>query len=341
VQLYYYAWQIGAYIMARRLHRKVGFDAVHHVTLAKHWAPSFLVLLGVPFVWGPVGGGDSIPKTFWRDFGLLGIVYEAGRDLARWVAERDPFVKLTARRSVVALAATPGTAKRLRALGARNVRVVSQLGMSDEELAALARLPRPAGGPTRFISVGELFWWKGIRLALRAFAQARLNDCEYWIVGSGRERRRLQRLAQSLGIDKRVRFWGELPRDETLRRLAESHILVFAGLRDSGGMACLEAMAMGRSIICLDLAGPSSLTRGVALQMPAHRPEQVVRDLAAGMVRLACGPELREEMEEAGRQRSKEAYRWERKAEFFDAVYRNAVSGLAGLPDGVLKRDPV
>jgi len=213
--------------------------------------------------------------------------------------------------------------------------------MRTEELGGLARQMRPGAGPTRFISIGELFWWKGIRLGLRAFAQAHLDDCEYWIVGGGRERRGLERLAAALGIERRVRFWGELPRDEALRRLAESHILIFPGLRDSGGMACLEAMAMGRSIICLDLAGPSSLTRGVALQIPAHRPEQVVRDLAAAMLRLAREPELREQLEEAGRQRSKEAYRWESKAEFFDALYHSAVSGLAGRSGGMLERDPV
>ena len=55
-QSYYYLWQIAAYLCARRLHRQIGFDVVHHIKYVKYWMPSFLSLLPVPFVWGPVGG---------------------------------------------------------------------------------------------------------------------------------------------------------------------------------------------------------------------------------------------------------------------------------------------
>ena len=32
MQLHYYLWQIQAYFVARRLHQKIGFDLMHHVT---------------------------------------------------------------------------------------------------------------------------------------------------------------------------------------------------------------------------------------------------------------------------------------------------------------------
>ena len=64
LQLYYYLWQIGAYFVARKLHRRVGFDLTHHVTFVNYWLPSLLPLLPVPFLWGPVGGGESAPVGF-------------------------------------------------------------------------------------------------------------------------------------------------------------------------------------------------------------------------------------------------------------------------------------
>ena len=60
---YYYLWQAGVYFAARRIHRSVRFDLVHHVTFVKYWMPSFLAALPVPFVWGPVGGGESAPNV--------------------------------------------------------------------------------------------------------------------------------------------------------------------------------------------------------------------------------------------------------------------------------------
>ena len=55
-QIHYYLWQLAAYFTARGLYRKVGFDLIHHVTFGRYWMPSFLGLLPVPFIWGPVGG---------------------------------------------------------------------------------------------------------------------------------------------------------------------------------------------------------------------------------------------------------------------------------------------
>jgi hypothetical protein len=84
VQVYYYLWQLTAIRLVRRLHREVGFDVVQHGTFVKCWAPSALAFLKeVPFVWGPVGGGESAPLALWPTLGLRGFVYEAARALAR------------------------------------------------------------------------------------------------------------------------------------------------------------------------------------------------------------------------------------------------------------------
>ena len=132
--LYYYLWQIGAYFVVKKLHRNIGFDLAHHVTFVKYWAPSFLALLGVPFIWGPVGGGESTPRGFQRSFSPRGRVHELMRDLARRLAELDPFVRRTARRAAIALATTTETEQRLQALGCRKILVYSQVGLSVEEL---------------------------------------------------------------------------------------------------------------------------------------------------------------------------------------------------------------
>ena len=96
VQVHYYLWQIGIYALAKALHKEINFNLTHHVTYVKHWGPSFVSLLPIPFVWGPVGGGESAPGSFWRDFSVQGQRYELLRNAVRWMGEQDPFVKLTA-----------------------------------------------------------------------------------------------------------------------------------------------------------------------------------------------------------------------------------------------------
>lgn len=323
VHLHYYLWQVGAYFVARKLHSKVSFDLVHHVTYVRYSSPSFLSLLPIPFVWGPVGGGESAPKAFWQDFSLRGKVYETLRSLVRWLGECDPFVRLTARRSILARATTEDTAKRLRLLGARNVEVFSETGLSAQEIAHLAQPAMPDGAPVRLISMGRLLHWKGFYLGLRAFAQADLpDDAEYWLLGEGPEWERLQTLAEELDIAHQVKFWGRLPRNETLHKLSECHVLLHPSLHDSGGWVCLEAMTVGRPAVCLDLGGPAiQITEETGFKIPAHTPEQAVRDLAEAITRLAKDSELRVRMGQAGQKRVSEMYGWETKGQLLAQLY--------------------
>jgi glycosyltransferase involved in cell wall biosynthesis len=322
MQLHYYLWQIQAYFVARRLHRQIGFDLVHHVTFVKYSRPSFLCLLPIPFIWGPVGGGEFAPRAFWQDFSLSNKIHETVRMLACWVFESDPFARLTAQRSVLAKATTEDTAARVRKMGARNVQVYSESGLPREEIARLAQCSVSSDSPVRFASVGRLLHWKGFHLGLRAFAQAKLPDAEYWVFGDGPEKKRLQCLADKLGIAQQVKFWNKLPREETLRKLGECTALVHPSLHDSGGWVCLEAMAAGRPVLCLDLGGPAvQVTEQTGFKVPAHTPEQAVRDLSEGMVSLAKDLDLRVRMGEAGRRRVSEMFDWEVKASHLAQLY--------------------
>src|SRR5712692_9010733 len=57
IQLYAYLWQLRAYLAARALHRRHGFDVFHHITYANDWMASFIgALLPIPFIRGPGGG---------------------------------------------------------------------------------------------------------------------------------------------------------------------------------------------------------------------------------------------------------------------------------------------
>ncbi|MDB9315907.1 hypothetical protein PN462_22535 [Spirulina sp. CS-785/01] len=99
--VHYYLWQLQAYWVGRRLHRQIGFDLVHHVTYVRYSTPSFLSLLPIPFVWGPVGGGETVPQPFWRDFSGRAKLYERLRCLTHRLGELDPFTHLTVRQSQV------------------------------------------------------------------------------------------------------------------------------------------------------------------------------------------------------------------------------------------------
>lgn len=326
--LHYYLWQIQAYFVARKLHRQIGFDIAHHVTFVRYSTPSFIALLPIPFVWGTVGGGEAAPAPFWKDFSLRAKVYEVLRTLAHRVGELDPFARMTARRSAICQVTTEDTAIRVRKMGGQTVKVVPEASLPTSDIEQLAQCPilHQDTSSIRFISMGRLLHWKGFYLGLRAFAAANLPDAEYWILGEGVEQANFQQLADDLGISHQVKFWGRLPRPETLKCLGECHVLIHPSLHDSGGWVCLEGMAAGRPILCLDLGGPGvQVTPETGIKIPAHTPEQAVTDMAQAMRKLAQDRDLRLSMGQAGRKLVQERYSWVAKGHQITQLYENVL----------------
>src|SRR5208337_4499961 len=183
--------------------------------------------------------------------------------------------------------------KRMRMLGCGRVSVLSQVGLPQEEIGRLSTIPFRHSSTFRLISIGRLVHWKGFHLSVRAFAEfhRQFPAAEYWIIGAGPERKRLGKLAQRLGVAGSVTFWGAIPRRQVLEKLGKCDVLVHPSLHDSGGWVCLEAMAAGRPVVCLDLGGPAlQVTEDTGIKVPATSPEQVVSDLATAFYKLASDP---------------------------------------------------
>ena len=217
----------------------------------------------------------------------------------------------------------------MRMLGCRRVSVRSAVALSQEEIRRLSSLPFRQSRPFRLVSIGRLLHLKGFALGLQAFAeiQHRCPDSQYWVIGIGPERRRLETLVRELGVIANVRFWGQIPRAEVLEKLAECDVLVHPSLHDSGGWVCLEAMAAGRPVVCLDLGGPGlEVTENAGIKVRATTPGETIADLARAFLRLAEDPGLRIRMGEAGRQRVKEHFAWDGKGDFMNELYENTLA---------------
>jgi glycosyltransferase involved in cell wall biosynthesis len=324
--LMYYLWQLAAYFRARRVCRENEIDVIHHVSFSKYWAPCFVSLLPVPFIWGPVGGGESTPPGFNRYYSLRGRFYEFVRSFIRFLEEYDPFVRMTARRSAVSLATTEESARRMRKLGATDVQVYPAIGMTDDDLAELDGVENDLSAGARFVSLGRLLHWKGFDLGIEAFARANIPNSEFWLIGDGPERERLEQLAERCGVKDRVIFWGRLSRSATLEKLGKCYALVHPSFHESGGLVCLEAMAARRPVICLDHGGPAVQVNDEAgFKVKPGDREQVIKDMAKAMVSLSDNQDLWASMGAAGRQRVENYYSWDVKVGVYSRLYEQAV----------------
>lgn len=159
-----------------------------------------------------------------------------------------------------------------RKAGGRNVMLVAGLGKEPVapgihwivstvlRRADLERIPvdfeRPMGRPPALVYAGRLSPEKGVDDLLRAMKLLHERQGEQAprlsILGGGPERERLEVLAGELGLLDRVKFFGQVNREELQRRLAEADLYVHAALTEAQAKSWLDAMAHGLPTVCYD-----------------------------------------------------------------------------------------
>ena len=280
-------WQWAARRDARCLCREMAFDAIHHVSWAGIRAMTFLGSLGPPLIIGPIGGGETSPPRLRDALGRRGRLLERMRDLSSRTITFNPTVRPGLSAASVIFASTAQTRNLFPDAIREKTVVFSQLGLPS--LPAV----RPKGSrdcPPHFLYAGRLLYWKGVHIALRAFAHVaqQMPGAQFTIVGDGPERAALEQR-----VSDGVKFIPRVPQDE-LFRLYETHdLLLFPSLHDSGGFVALEALAHGMPVVCLDLGGPGDLVTsgcGIVVATAGLNTDQVAADMAARIVDLWRSP---------------------------------------------------
>src|ERR1700733_8853224 len=297
LRVHYVLWQWAALAEARKLHRQIEFDVCHYVSWGTiNWSP-LLWKLGVPFVWGPLGGGQTAPWSL-RAYLGHGWRREAVRNLRVKLTRFAPSLRRTIRHCALILATNRETKEVLEAAGASagKVHLFLDNGVPNELLVE-QQLDRPSRKEIVLHWSGRLEPRKGLPLTLEALAKATQDgsaDVYLQVSGDGPERMHFERLAGKLGIAERVSFLGRIPREELLSCFRHADALVWTSLQDSFGSVCLEAMSQGLPLLILDhQGGRDFIPSAASWKVPPTSPNATAEALALAIRQIAGGREDR------------------------------------------------
>ena len=195
----------------------------------------------------------------------------------------------------------------------------------------------------RILSVGRLVPRKGVDLVIRALPylrEAGFDDVELLIVGGGGdsgalhadpEVRRLPDLAAELGVSDQVSLQGQVSRAEMPGIFRSADAVVCAPWYEPFGIVPLEAMACGVPVVAAAVGGlrDTVVDRATGLHVPPRDPEAI----ASALAMLLEDPTLRAELGQAGQQRARTRYSWDRVAAETEKAYQLAV---AETPAGIV-----
>ena len=343
IQFYSYLWQLRAYFLGRRLHRQIKFDVFHHVTYANDWMASFLgALLPVPYLRGPGGGAHRTPKAFLREYPFRARLWERFRAFMQWVFRHDPiYLRGQSRARAILLCnreAVDAVPPRLKS----KIHLFPVNGISAEDMRILewangsgspaTKEPSQPAAAFHVLSAGKLLGLKGFALAIRAFAPfaRRHADARFTIVGDGPEHARLEKLVRDLGLEEQVQLQRWTPRQDLLGMMRQCDAFLFPSLRDGGGAVVVEAMAAGKPVICMDLAGPGlHITENCGIKIPARSPDETIELMAQALDRLYHDRQLCVQMGQAGRARAEQVYTWDHLGERLLRIYEEVLGATS------------
>lgn len=315
LHLYYYIWQLGAYYLAKKIHKNEDFDLVHHVTWVSARLPSFMGNLNIPFIFGPIAGGESAPMQLRSGYGVRTWIGEIMRDISNLLVKFDPMMRSTFNQATQIYVTSVQTGAMVPKSFRSKTRI--QLAIAAEEYATTddytngnCSVPENPETPLRILYVGRFLEWKGMHLGLPAFANLlqKQPNARLTLVGTGPAEQRWRKIAENLGISGNIDWISWIERSK-LPDIYRSHdVFLFPSLHDSGGMVILEAMSHGLPVVCLDIGGPGVLVNsscGFTTTTRSQSKNEVINSLSNSLI-LLTDQDIRRNLHQGARARVKQ-----------------------------------
>ncbi len=313
------------------------FDVVHRILPLSPTTPSWIApklkKIGVPFVLGPLNGGVPWPKGFQE-------IRRNERDAAgmlRRLYTLTPGLRASRECASAILAASRTTFKEMPASVQNRCVFIPENAIDPARFPLSAReMPAPqADEPLRLSFVGRLVALKGVDMLLEAAAPLlRTGAATLDIIGDGPERARLQAMIERERLTTSVRMEGWIEHASLGPRLRQSDLFVFPSIREFGGGALLEAMALGVPPVVLDHGGPPELVPpGTGFVLPMTNRGDIVTRLRGLITTLAADRQTLAETGMRAQQHVRRFYTWEAKAKQIVEVYQWILGRRPTKPD--------
>lgn len=192
--------------------------------------------------------------------------------------------------------------------------------------------PWPGQVPT-VLYVGRLEPYKNVERILASVAHLD-SAVQLVVIGEGRSRPALERMAQRQGMSGKVRLLGEVPRDILLRWMRTARTQISMSEHEAFGIAVGEALAMGTPVVASDIPAHREFleraTAGSLTLVPLTAPTEVL----AGAIQTAL---------KLGPQPAMSGPNWDEVAQRTLRVYEEAMAApgsSAGLGDDSVRARP-
>jgi glycosyltransferase involved in cell wall biosynthesis len=326
VNFAYQNWLEYAFEEAKREVAKNSYDLVHLITYVGWRFPGRFYQLGIPFVWGPIGGMKNTPWRLLHLLGFRGALYYGARNVVNSLQLKTLHGPRRALRAADkgVIAATSEIQEELWRRFRTKSRVICEVGRPS--IAATDLEPRAETEPFRVCWSGMHLPGKALHLLLRAAAQLPAeSNYTIEILGDGPCNRAWRALASRLRINDRCHWHGWLARDQSLAVMKDSHVFVITSLKDLTSNVAVEAISLGLPVVCMNHCGFADLVSDdCGIKIHPGFSDQIISDFSNALSKLYRDESLRRALARGSLRRGRD-YSWPNKMMALDRVYAEVI----------------
>jgi len=313
-----YQWRV--YRLAQALRARFSIVATHHLNIVGFREPGFLWKLGLPFLWGPVGGLVYTPRSL---FGELTLKMRLFLNLTEWITrlqfQLSPRVKAayraTQRPGGAFIAATQDIGRRFQQRFGGSFHWIPETGAEEVPESQQSSTSTGADAALRLLWVGALVDRKPLGMLLDAIAAlpaAARERIELAVVGDGDSRRRYESQAQALGI--RATFHGWVTHAQAQAHFSQADLFVLLSVKDLTTNVVFESLAHGLPVLCLDHHGYAEIVdESCGIKIPVSSPQGMRAAIGAALQRFLGDRKALASLGLGARQRARQ-FTWDRNA---------------------------
>lgn len=327
-RLRYEVWQWIAFQKARKFAKNINFDVVHHVTIATWWNCGYLWKLGIPFIFGPISGGQKTPigtLSFLRPLDAVREVFRNFIVTIAWKIWARP--RIAIRNAAIVLVANHETKSMISPI--RKNKPIFQLSeVGSEGINPKLPVNQEAKSGINLLWVGQLIPRTNLGLLLEVLSCVEVQtDWHLRIVGEGPMKTHWKKKILEKGINKRVEFTGKVNHQLINKYYKWADIFVFTSIREATGTVVIEAMSYGVPVIALGINGANIVVSpGTGILIPITNRKQMIEDFASALLALARNPQKRYLLGKASVERIENNYLWEKRGQVMQEYYEMAVA---------------
>jgi glycosyltransferase involved in cell wall biosynthesis len=255
VHVYYLLWQIGIFFNVKKNLYLLQPDIIHHITFVAIRKYSFLGFLGIPFYYGPLGGGESCPAALLQGLPPSYRLKELFRNNLNSFVKWNPIARVIFNRSRLIFTTTNESAAYLPYSLKNKIHSFPAIGI-DKVNKQINKVNQNEN--LKILYVGHFIYLKGLQIVLDSLILLRSENVDFTLtlVGKGEFEPFLKNKVEFLGLSENIRWINWLPQERLKELYLEHDVFLFPSLHDSGGMVVLEAMINGLPVLSFNLGGP-------------------------------------------------------------------------------------